>query len=162
MNEKIEINKAIESGTKLILESKEFFTDNPVKLEMKIISFNKIEADLYHEIDVPEDIDDGTLWILNLDVINLNKKPINQSTVIYSLIVVDDDDYEYDSFCDSDLYYHSDFAKSVNLPRFTGWSDIQPLRPKIKANGSVLYLLPHEPNHYFLKAKENGTIRSRE
>jgi len=161
MNEKIEINKAIESDTKLILECKEFISDNPVKMEMKIISFTKIESALYDEIDVPEDIDDGTLWILNLDVINLNKKPIDQYTIINSLVLFDDDDFEFTAFYNSNAYI-TDFAKSVNLPRFSGWSGIQPLRPKIKANGSVLYLLPHEPNHYFLKAKENGTIRSRE
>jgi hypothetical protein len=156
MNKKISIDKAIESDAKLIFECEEFITNNLVKMEMKIVSFSKIEADLYDEIEVPDDMDDGVLRIINLDVINLSKKPVNQFTVINNLILVDEDGYEYDCFYDSDLYFRSNFAINVNLPRFTGWSSIQPLRPKIKANGSILFLLPHGQNNFFLTVKEIG------
>lgn len=121
---------------------------------IKILSFEKI---IMSEIDNPEqinlDIEGGELWIMKLQIINLNRK---EEGVIDGLIQIsDEENYEFNKVSDNHLCCSSTYAGASGLKKLFGTYYM----PKIKYNGALLYFLPKEDNVKYFLTVPGGNIR---
>lgn len=109
-------------------------------------SVEEIDASLVDEVTL-----EGVLWILSLEVVNLNKKSMRGLDVREIARLIDEDGYEFETF-GSDL----DEAEGCALNRFSNWGDA--LSPKLKARGAVAFVLPDEETNYYFGLCD-GNIR---
>lgn len=96
---------------------------------------------------------EAVLWLLSVEVVNLNKTPTDAHQLREVSKIIDRDGFEF-PFFDSDL----DRDERSPLRRFSGWSGDLPLSPKIKARGAIAFVLPDEENEYFYALTE-GSIK---
>jgi len=157
----VPVKEAINSGAWLHCEyqNEDYELDTLIKFRIKIKSLQKIN--LKH-IDEPEEIgildENANLWLMKIEFINLNKKPLDDFYGPNQLILIDQEGFNFHIFEDSHICCHSKFAKKTKLIRFTCLSD--DLSPKIKAIGALLFQLPDDDEaEYFIALKENGIVQ---
>lgn len=146
---KIPVREAITSGDWLecssIMYQKEFF------FRLRTISFEKI---LTSAIDKRTEgkLDDGILWLMRIEVININKKPLNAYDITCGVVLLDQDDCIFHAL-DGLSSMYGGLSMSIGLLRFETSSN-PPLQPKIKAVGAIAFLLPDDDQaEYFFSVK---------
>ena len=152
----VPIKEAINSGSWLHCEQKNnLFETNQFRL--KVNSFRKLNLS---EVDNPENISgldsNSIIWLLEIEVVNLNKIPLGVYEATQQLILIDQDGFNFPFFEDDHLHSHSEFSKKAKLKRF--WMD--DLLPKIKAVGSITFQLPDDDEAtYSIGIKKNGIVQ---
>lgn len=151
----VPVKEAIDSGLWLHCEYEAY--KEVLKFRIKINSFRKLEL---KEIDNPENIEmldsDATLMIMKIEVVNLAKESKNSNNMVGSLILTDQDEFNFPVFSDSHLCWSSNFAKKERLNRFYS----EQLIPKIKTKGSLIFQLPNDDDaQYFISLKNSGIVQ---
>ena len=151
------LKKAIQSGA--WLECIGNYFDEPIHFRIRILGFSPTSVEEVIASNPDEDLEldlEGVLWTLFLEAVNLSKKPIDPYKLRGLLKVADADGYEF-----------SPFRQEIDViepyRRFSGWSSVPPLSPKLKAKGGIAFVLPDEETDYFLLVAgedgESGSIR---
>ncbi len=151
----VPIKEAINSGSWLHCEYEDY--NEIIKFRLKIDSFRKLNL---KEIDNPEYIEmldsDATLMIMEIEVVNLVKESKNSDYLVGSLILTDQDEFNFPVFSDAHLCWSSIFAKKARLNRFYS----EQLIPKIKTKGSLVFQLPNDNDaQYFISLKDKGIVQ---
>lgn len=151
----VPIKEAINSGAWLHCEYEGY--NEIIKFRLKVDSFRKLNL---KEIDNPETIEmldsDATLMIMEIEVVNLVKESKNSNNLVGSLILTDQDEFNFPVFSDVHLCWSSNFAKKARLNRFYS----EQLIPKIKTKGSIVFQLPNDDDaQYFISLKNNGIVQ---
>jgi len=164
---KIPINYSIETGAWLHCRTEErswewgSMESVAIDFRVRVVSFGKIEI---MEIDDPNKIElpleSGNLWLLEVNVVNLTKKEIESFPINSSLILVDQDDFEFIPTSDRHLTT-SEYGMSKGLNLLNGWSgsDCGIFMPKIAVRGSLAFLLPDEDDALYSLSVRNGSIQ---
>jgi hypothetical protein len=148
---KVPLKDAIETGDWLSCCYK--ISDEEHKFRFKALSMTRINIDEIDDFN-KTNIDGGVLWLLRIEVVNMDKVQCFGCDIRNQIAIFDSDDFLFLPVRDDHLTSHSKFAVSSGLYRFTGWSNCPPLQPKIKASGAIAYLLPEEDTEYFLSVKD--------
>ena len=157
----VSVKEAINSGSWLICEYKydPKYDDESIKFRLKINSFRKVN---FSEIDKPQKIENlgsnGILWIMNIEIINLTKSPQEIYKIPDSLILVDQDDFNFPQIDGDHLRYYSNFSKTSGLSKFyiTG----EKLIPKIKMEGSIIFQVPDDDDaEYSISINNDGIVQ---
>lgn len=150
---KIPIEHAIDSGAWFHCRSGYDGHYDNYSFRIRVLSFEKVNmTDIDNPKQITLDIEGGVLWVIKLQIINLNKEEVR---IIDGLIrIVDENDYDFPNVSDAHLCFFSKYADSSGLKKLWGKGYI----PKIKYTGSLLYLLPDEETEYFLSVP-GGNIK---
>lgn len=120
--------------------------------KVRVVAFSQTSA---QEIDPDSEEEfEGDLWLLKIEVVNLDKRPVEVSYVRDVLELEDDEGYVFQPFTATDL----DLDRESGLLRLSGGSGT-PLSPKLKASGAVLFVLPQEDSEYSLSIQEGSITR---
>ena len=147
---KISMKGAMASGAWYECRAKEF--DETFQFRFRVLGFERTTVDELDPSDEHCVAVEGILWLLTIEAVNLNKKPIFSTQLPSLMRVVDEDGFEFEAFT-SDL----NSVDGGPLFRFSGWCNV-PLSPKIKAVGAVAFVLPDEDSNYYLAFIE-GNIK---
>ena len=152
----VPIKEAINSGAWLHCEQRKNLLESN-QFRIKINSFRKINLSEIDNVENVSGIDsNSTIWLLGIEVINLNKIPLQVYKATQQLILIDQDGFNFPIFEDHHLHSNSEFSNKTKLKRF--WND--DLLPKIKAVGSLTFQLPDDDDAiYSLGIKEGGTVQ---
>ena len=146
-----EISKCIESGSWL----EGHIEDNDVRFRIRLLGFGKVDLnEIESEEECSFDLSEGVLWILFLEVVNLTKSNVSCDDIKQYLRLVDADECRYDIVEDAYICQNSEFAEKTRLKRFY-YSEF---KPKMKATGAVLFLVPDEETIYSIGI-ESGRIK---
>jgi len=149
----IKVKDAIESGDFLSLS----FVDEGVgtfAFQIKCIDFYQVDMSLVDINEYVKEVEsDSNLWIIDLDVINLNKKVYDAGELRSIIKLVDDEGYEYSALRDDGFLDFTEFGKSSKLNKFV--HDIF-LKPKIIKNGAIAFELPDYFDELFLHVEEGN------
>lgn len=146
----VPVKKAIQTGEWYECLGQNY-EDEEIRFRLRILGFDPTTV---REIDAESDVEvEGVLWLMSVEVVSLCKQPIDAYHVPNLMRIVDHDDFVFMHFR-SDL----DHDKASGIHRFSGWSDNLPLSPKIKAIGTIPFVLPDEDAEYRLAIKD-GHIR---
>jgi hypothetical protein len=152
---KIPVKEAINSGAWLQCHSKKY--DKHFDFRLKLLSFDKIN--LSHVDDVNEIKEfhsaQGYLWLMRLQIVNLNKMEVASGYITGSILIVDQDDFEFSEFDDFHLTLKSNFAKKSGLKNFGGLF----FRPKIKYTGAIAFFLPKDEEIEYYISVLDGDIQ---
>jgi hypothetical protein len=146
--EKVSISEAIQNGNWYDCKSERY--DEQIHFKLCILDFRKTSAQ-----EIKPDSDEqteGALWIMEIKVISLNKRPLEAYKVRDSIELEDHEEFVFEAFTEGKL----DLDEKSGLRRFSGWSSNSPLSPKIKAWGSILFRLPEEEAQYSLLIKDGS------
>jgi len=148
----VQLKKAIESGAWHECSGKYFGEERPFRI--RVLGFcrktiEEIDQSLLNKVEI-----EGILWLMSVELVSLCKKPVDAVGIRNLLTLTDEEGFQFEPFSNSDL----DRNKNSGLHRFSDWSDSAPLSPKIKAIGSIAFVLPDEENNYYLGIKD-GQIR---
>lgn len=151
----VPVKEAINSGAWLQCEYD--YDGKIIKFRLKVNSFRKINL---LKVDNPEEIDgidsNSVIWLLQIEVINLNKTPLEVYNATAKLTLIDQDGFVFPFFEDSHLHSSSKFSKKNGLQRF--YND--DLLPKIKALGSITFQLPDDDEaEYSIGLEDNGIVQ---
>ncbi|MEW6615013.1 MAG: GIY-YIG nuclease family protein [Thermodesulfobacteriota bacterium] len=143
------------------------FKDNEIiNYQIKVLSFERInltEVDGSDKISL--NLENGILWILRVEVVNLWKKTISSFPIYDSVILIDKDGSEYKPITDDHLTNesHSNYAMSSGLNLLNGSSGYRcgELIPKVPLKGALAFLLPMTENDRFYLSVEGGKIWER-
>lgn len=152
---KIPILEAISSGDWLHCSTN--IGDGDLLFRLRPTSFKLVP---FSAIDDPHNLRtcEGVLWILKIEVVNLCKTQFPASYLRCSVVLIDKDEFIFNTWNDAHLTYLSDFSKQSGLIRF---SDLdQPLSPKIKASGAISFLLPDDDHADYFLSVVGGNIQS--
>jgi len=135
--------------------------DNKLGFRLRILSIDKIDVDLIED-SYKLEIDDGQLWLMKIEVVNMNRESLPPDLVTRSVRMVDKKKFFFDVFVDRDRNYNhhlyrSDYAKITKLNRYVGGVV---LTPKIKTNGALAFLLPNDDSAEYSITIKNGTINA--
>lgn len=84
----------------------------------RLLSFSQIPLESIDQPKLLSTLDEGILWLLKLEVINLNKKPCYAWYVKDAIELFDQDNYLFKAYQNDDhLTYSSNFAKNNSLNR---------------------------------------------
>jgi len=152
----VPLKEAIEDGLWLRAECAEDEGKKiNIKFQIKILSCKKI--DIAKEVDnlfELKTIDtDSNVWLLKAEVVNLLKTDLSVSGVTGSLILVDEERFNFSSVQNRHLNCFSKYADSSGLSNFFGTY----LSPKIKKKGSIAFELPEFFDELFVGVKY-GTV----
>jgi len=154
----INIKDAIESGDFLSLSFCDY-DKNAFAFQIRCIDFYKVDMSL---VDINEDVkeveSDSNLWIIDLDVINLNKKVYDAHMLTELIKLVDDEGFEFCVITDWELLSSTEFGKSSKIDIFS-YQAHQKLKPKIIKNGAMAFELPDYFDELFLHV-EGGNIET--
>lgn len=152
---KIPIKHAIDSGAwfQCVTETH----DGPFIFNIRILSFKKVPNNIMRELQKDIRFDDGILWLLGIEAVNLNKAPFSAWHVQNQMMLFDQDDFKFAATSVSELA-STDFGERIGIKRFSGWSSVPELTPKIKATGAIPYLLPDDDAEYSFSV-EGGNIK---
>jgi hypothetical protein len=152
----VPVKDAINNATWLQCEERSnLFEANLFRI--KLNSFKKLNLS---EVDEPEKIEEldsnGVLWIMNLELVNLNKQPLRCNLGPGSLILLDQEHFVFPITRDYHLRLGSKFSKSSGMERFHNTD----LLPKIKAVGSIIFQLPDDDDaEYFISLEDKGVVQ---
>lgn len=134
---------------------KEWRLDQLKEFRVRAIDFSEINL---NEVDSPELVDvshaDASWWMLKLEVISLCKKQISTREFNEIIVIIDQDDFQFNYVREDHLCFDSDFSQKNGFRRLFG----QDLFPKIKAVGALTFLLPNDDEAQYYLSMENGTV----
>lgn len=124
--------------------------------KIRLIDFKKIrikEIDDPNKISVEYNLEAGDIYLLKFDVVNFygDKTGIKQEDIV----VVDQDNFKFDSIYDSHLGCFSKFAEKSGLNKVSLYKD---LMPKIKYRATLSYYLPKDDEAEYSITDHSGTI----
>lgn len=152
----VPVKEAINSGAWLQCEKRSnLFEANQFRIKIK--SFRKLNLS---EVDEPEKIEEldsgGVLWLMDLELVNLNKHPLSCVKGPSSLILVDQEHFVFPVVRDFHLRVGSKFSEMSGTKRFFNTD----LLPKIKAVGSIIFQLPDDEDaEYFISLEDKGVVQ---
>lgn len=152
----VPIKEAINSGAWLLCEQNANLLEaNQFRLRINL--FRKIHLS---EIDGAEEVNgldsNSTIWLLGVEIVNLNKTPLRVHEATNQLILIDQDGFSFPIFEDHHLHSYSEFGEKTKLKRF--W--LGDLLPKIKAVGSLAFQLPDDDEAtYSIGIKNHGIVK---
>tara|TARA_R100000935_G_scaffold56440_1_gene87970 strand:+ start:2156 stop:2623 length:468 start_codon:yes stop_codon:yes gene_type:complete len=152
----VPVKEAINSGVWLLCEQRNnLFETNQFRL--KVNSFRKIKLSEVDEPDKMKNFDsNGVLWLMQIEVINLNKQPLSSNDGPNNLTLLDQDQFVFPTFYEIHLSYVSEFSKTSGISRFISTD----LLPKIKAEGAIIFQLPDDDDaEYFISIEDNGIVQ---
>lgn len=152
---KIPVEHAVDSGAWFQCGAQTY--EGSFIFKIRILSLEKVKADVMRELQKKLRFDDGVLWLMALEAVNLNKEPISGYHVSSQVCLFDQDDFKYTDTSVSDLAL-TDFGKRIGIERFSGWSHVPNLKPKIKATGAIPYLLPDDESAKYFFSIDGGNI----
>ena len=152
----IEINNAIESGEFFLANYVDDYEEQAFSFQLKFNKIYKLDFSVVDELEDLDDIDpDSNIWILELEVVNLNKKKFDFDELKSRLKLIDEEGCEFDFVEDSHLCSYSDFSKQSKLRKFY----TAELKPKIVKGGALAFELPDYFESLSLSI-EDGSIES--
>ena len=152
---KIPVKEAIESGAWFNCRTKKYaISDEEIHFKLKVLSFEKINME---EVDEPHKIklDEGVLWLMKIEVVNLEKEEVSPFDITYRILLIDQDGFKFREAFDRHLQQESRYGEINGLSRFAGGPD---LKPKIKAKGAIAFLLPDDDDAEYFLSIEYGDI----
>ncbi len=127
--------------------------DKTVSYTMRFLGFEKINPKEVDDFEEVESVEDADYWYLKVEVLNIGQKKIHGFIATSNIVLVDQDECQFEEKTDSHLTYNSEYGRKIGLKRFHTFGE--PLLPKIKATGAILFLLPSEEGATFsIKQKE--------
>lgn len=148
---KIPIKHSVDSGAWLKCET-EGWLSNIIIFKVRILSFERVDVALIDNADKLS-LDEGNLWLMKIEVINIDKEETDPGLINSRLLLIDQDGFKFKALYNQTLNL-SKFGEQTGIKRFTGWSDVSKLKPKIKAVGAVPFLLPGDDEaEYFLSVE---------
>ena len=128
---RVSVTKAIETGTWYECKWKHY--DEEFHFRLRILGFNpttvaEIDVSLIDKVKI-----EGILWLISIEVVNLNKQPFRPDVIPDSLMLMDEDGYQFEAFIANNL----SFDEESGLLRFSVWPGSPSLSPKIKAIGKI-------------------------
>jgi hypothetical protein len=148
----IPVRKAIESGSWYECIGRYF--NEELRFRLRVLGFSATTVGEIDETLGAKMQTEGVLWLLSIQVVSLCKEPVDAWKVRDVVMLTDRDAFSFKPFEGSDL----DRNEASGIFRFSGWSSNPPLSPKVKATGSIPFILPDEENNYCV-AVEGGQIR---
>ena len=146
----IPIKEAIKFGGWLEYDGK--FYNGPLVFRFKVLRFARPSpAEIGPRPGAPAL--EGVLWGLSMQVVNLNKTAISPVEIHHVMRLVDQDGFEFPVLGNLQQL-EGPIAASVNRLTY----GYQPLLPKIKVAGLMLFALPDEENSYSILLKD-GSIK---
>lgn len=148
------IKQLVSTGNWTQLKTSDFAGEYTYNI--KVLSFSAVgnEDSCQIKKNLPELMMDGNLWIMKIEVINVSKKPFYSYIVRDSILLVDNDGFQFEMNSDSQLY-DSAFGIQNGLNRFQSWTGDPLLQPKIKATGALACFLPDDDSAvYCLQVKK--------
>ncbi|MGV8108279.1 hypothetical protein [Methanospirillum sp.] len=159
--QKYSITKAIQESTWLNCKVFDFDYYGEIigvnsQFRIRIHRFWKVNL---NDVDEPNEIeninDEGDYWVVDVDIINLNKEEFRYTHLEECLLLSDQDECIFKMEKDSHMCCHSDYAKTSGLD--TGYA--AHYRPKIKKSVKLPYFLPKlDDQEYYIHIK-NGEIK---
>lgn len=135
----ISLEHLISSGEWASIVFKDDWEENFYSFQIRLKNFYKLDPE---SIDEPEDVDsvdlESNIWILEADLVSLNKKKFDIDDLSSKIILVDEDGFEFNIVYDYHMCNGSEFAKKSGLSNF----DSQSISPKIKRSGAFAFELP--------------------
>ncbi len=153
---KIPIKHAIDSGAWFQCETETH--DGPFIFKIRILSFHEVTNNIIEELQREIRFDEGIFWLMGIEVVNLNKIPFSGWHVQNKIILFDQDDFQFITISVSELVV-TKYGERIGIKRFSGWSDVPYLKPKIKAVGALPFLLPDEDESEYFLSVEGGNIQ---
>jgi len=151
---KVPVKESILSGDWIECHGNVYPRDEYVVLRFKPLSFAKINMQLIDEWQKIE-LDQGVLWLLKIDIVNYSKS-LFSACQAKNIVVIDQDDFIFDSVHDDHLSIYSKYAKSSGINRLYGIE----LLPKIKSTLSIPFLLPDDDQAEYFFSIKNGSIKA--
>tara|TARA_Y100000296_G_C5168932_1_gene256238 strand:+ start:859 stop:1320 length:462 start_codon:yes stop_codon:yes gene_type:complete len=143
----INIKALIESGEFYSLSSVDRY-DEPLNARIRVENLYPLDWNDIDDIEDVEEIEhDANIWIMEICLVNLNKKKISIDKIKEQLRLVDEEEFEFDLVEDFHLCSSSEFAKSSKLAKLYSIE----LKPKIARSGAVAFELPDGFEELFLK-----------
>ncbi|MDP2561745.1 hypothetical protein [Psychrobium sp. 1_MG-2023] len=149
----IDIRELVESGDFFSVNAEDPYGDAKYA-RIKVENLYKLNWEDIDGVNEVEDIDIGAnIWIMDITVVNLNKKKISADQIKDLVKLVDEEEFEFDIVEDSHLCGYSDYAKTSGLNKLYHTD----LKPKIAKKGALAFELPDGFEELSLKI-EDGTI----
>lgn len=121
---------------------------------MKVLSFRKIDPSNIDDIEEVSTPGVGTLWLMELRLLNATKEPLFSCDATRCLRLVDGDGCQFPMFEDDHLQCNSDYSESSGLRRFFATE----LLPKIALDGAVAFFLPDESGAEYALLANDGIL----
>jgi hypothetical protein len=126
-----------------------------IKFRVKILSFSKINLDAVNQSsEIDAQYRGGIWWLMRLEVVNLCKKQIDADDFGNLILLLDQDQFEFEVAYDRHLCRDSEYAEKSGLDRLYAGK----LLPKIKVLGAVAFYLPEEDDMEYFLAVKNGKV----
>lgn len=149
----IDIRELIESGDFYSIYAEDHYGE-PLSSRIRVENFYQLDWGEVDDIEEVEDIElESNIWIMDVTLVNLNKKKFSIDMLKDLLKLVDEEEFEFDVVEDSHLCGYSEFAKISRLDKLYHTE----LKPKISKTGALAFELPDGFEELFLKI-DNGTI----
>ena len=126
--------------------------ETEIHYRLRVLAFTRTSVEQIDPSLVGRVLAEGTLWLLSVEVVIVSRMAIGARWFRNSIKLIDEDGFEFGNYC-SDL----DKNENAGLRRFSNNSGVPPLSPKIKAAGSIAFVLPEETNNYYLAFKDGRT-----
>ncbi len=151
----IPLKEAIASGAWLECHARfkvDAGNEKEIHYRLRVLAFARTSVDDIDASLVGKVLVEGVLWLLSVEVVIVSKMPIDGHWFQHSIKLIDEDGCEFENYC-GDL----DKNESAGLRRFSNNTGVPPLSPKIKATGSIAFILPDETDNYYLAFKDGNT-----
>lgn len=132
------------------------FEDETISYTMRFLGFEKINLKDVDDSKRVESVEGADYWYLKVEVLNIGQKKIESFFVKSNLVLVDQDGCQFEQEDDAHLNYNSEYGKKMGLQRF--YTSGAYLLPKIKATGSIMFLLPSEEGAVFSIKQKQGMM----
>jgi hypothetical protein len=133
---------------KYVIDSGAWFkcrTNDNNEFKLRVNTFNILDHNIIdkpEQLNHPYDFSQGNLWLINIDLVNLNKQDIDALSLYSRLAIIDHDDCYFSHIEDYHLMCYSQCSITYGLNKLFGTR----LMPKIKYNGTIPRYLPNEDN----------------
>lgn len=156
---KIPIKHAIKSGSWLKCDGSYNWDGTIIdySFRIRILGFIKVmlkQIDNPQKINPKYDLTAGNFWLLKLEVVNFCKKEVYGAILKQRIILIDNEDFEFQVIEEDHLRLYSDFANKSGLRTFYSINFI----PKIKHSGSHLFFLPSDDSAEYFISVTGGDI----
>jgi hypothetical protein len=148
----VPVKEAIGSGAWLHFSS----TDGALQFRLKVLSFKKLDLS---QVDEPHNIENketrAQWWLMEIEAVNLSKRTIGAHDMCTRIVLMDQEEFQFNVIMDSHLACLSEFSKKSGLHRFY----VDDLIPKTKAVGAISFRLPDDDEAEYSLVMEDGTVR---
>lgn len=146
---------------KELIESEEFYSlsavdryDESFNVRIRVESLYPLDWDDVDDVEEVDEIEhNSNIWVMEVCLVNLNKKKLSVDKIKAQLRLIDEEEFEFDSVEDFHLCSLSEFAKNSKLEKLYSGD----LKPKIARSGAIAFELPDGFEELYLTV-DNGTI----